>query len=243
MTQKILSPTSINTYLRCPRKYYLKYIKGSKEKTSIHLIRGKAVHDAIAGFHKMDLTKFNTFEEMKIQLLSRFNQAWVNQKEEIQKLKLPERILNEYHDESIEMLTGWLKRYLKAVQNGQAKPRTEVRLFSQNHRVMGIIDAIHKQDGRATITDYKTSRKDDLTHDIKVQMAIYALLYQENFGVLPESVTIDFLKFEDAVPFKVTDEFIDYAVRICKEVHEKTTSLSERDYPCNCGGWCEKDFL
>jgi CRISPR/Cas system-associated exonuclease Cas4 (RecB family) len=50
MPKKYQSPTSINTYLRCPRKYYLRYIKGLKSKPSIHLIRGKAVHETIAQF-------------------------------------------------------------------------------------------------------------------------------------------------------------------------------------------------
>jgi len=240
---KNLSPTSINTYLRCPRKYYLKYIKGLQEKTSIHLIRGKAVHDAIANFHQADTNRPSTFEEMKIELLSLFNHAWVEQDKEIQKLKLSERALNEYYYESAEMLIGWLKRHLKAVQNGQTRPRTEVKLFSQIHRVMGIIDAVHEQDGKVSLTDYKTSKKDELTQDIRVQMAIYALLYQENFGVLPDTVVIDFLKHEKTVPFKVTDEFRHYAVKVCKEVHEKTASLNEKDYPCACGGWCAKDFL
>jgi len=66
---KFLSPTSINTYLRCPRKYYLKYIKGLKEKPSIHLIRGKAVHDAIAKFHKSETQDLKDFERVKIDLL------------------------------------------------------------------------------------------------------------------------------------------------------------------------------
>ena len=145
---------------------------------------------------------------MKIELLSLFNHAWVEQEEEIRKLRLPEEELNEYYYESAEMLIGWLKRHLKAVKNGQTKPETEVKLFSQTHRVMGIIDAIHKQNGKVSLTDYKTSKKDDLTQDIKVQMAIYALLYKENYGVLPDTIAIDFLKHEKAIPFKVTDEFI-----------------------------------
>jgi len=90
MTTKFLSPTSINTYLWCPRKYYLKYIKGLKEKPSIHLIRGKAVHDSIARFHQTFQEKFDTFEEMKAELLSFFNQAWSNQEEEIRNLRLTE---------------------------------------------------------------------------------------------------------------------------------------------------------
>ena len=125
----------------------------------------------------------------------------------------------------------------------QTKPETEVRLFSQRYRVMGIIDAIYKQNGKASLTDYKTSKKDELTQDIKVQMAIYALLYKENYGMLPDTIAIDFLKHEKAIPFKVTDEFSNHAIKICKEIHEKTSSVNEEDYPCKCGGWCEKDFL
>ena len=243
MTAKFLSPTSINTYLRCPRKYYLKYIKGLKEKPSIHLIRGKAVHDSIAQFYQTLRGKLGTFEEMKIGLLSFFDRLWIEQEEEMQTLNLSERILNEYYRESAEMLIGWLRRNLKVILNGQPKPETEIKLFSQSHRVMGIIDAIHKGNGKVSLIDYKTSKKDELTQDIKVQMAVYALLYKETFGVLPESISIDFLKFEKAIPFKVTDEFTQYAIKTCKEVHEKTSSVSEEDYPCKCGGWCERDFL
>ncbi len=241
MSQNILSPTSINTYLRCPRKYYLKYIKGLKEKPSIHLIRGKAVHQSISRFHQTDTNHSNP-EEVKSQLLSLFDHAWVGQDEEMRKLRLTQRELNEYYRESAEMLMGWLKRHI-TTRSGQTKPKTEVKLFSQNYRVMGIIDAIHMENGKAVLTDYKTSKKDELTQDIKIQMAIYALLYKESFEVLPESIVIDFLKHEKAIPFKVTEEFTNYAIKICKEVHEKTSSVKEEDYPCKCGGWCEKDFL
>ena len=242
MSAKFLSPTSINTYLRCPRKYYLKYIKGLKEKPSIHLIRGKAVHDSLARYHQTCREKLGTFEEMKAELLSLFNHAWLGQEEEIQNLTLTETELDEYYYESVDMLTGWLKRHLKAVKNAQTKPEAEVRLFSQRYRVMGIIDAIYKQNGKASLTDYKTSKKDELTQDIKVQMAIYALLYKENYGMLPDTIAIDFLRHEKAIPFKVTDEFSNHAIKICKEVHERTSSINEEDYPCKCGGRCEKDF-
>ena len=243
MTTKFLSPTSINTYLRCPRKYYLKYIKGLKEKPSIYLIRGKAVHNSIARFHQIDAKSFNDFEEMKIEILSLFNLAWVEQEEEIRKLRLPEEVLDEYYYESAEMLIGWLKRHIKAVMNGQRKPETEVKLFSQTHRLMGIIDAIYKQNGKVSLTDYKTSKKDELTQDIKIQMAIYALLYKENYGALPDTISVDFLKHERATGFKVTDEFTDHAIKVCKDIHERTTSKQEEDYPCKCGGWCENDFV
>lgn len=243
MERKTLSPTSINTYLRCPRKYYLKYIKGLKERPSIYLIRGKAVHDTIVQFHKIDLKNLQDFGKMRADILTIFNQTWAEQGDEIQKLNLPIGMIIEFYQESEEMLLGWLKSHLKAAREGKPRPETEVKLFSNNHGVMGIIDAIHRQNGSASLTDYKTSKKDTLTQDIKVQMAIYALLYQDNYGKLPDTVIIHFLKHQTEVPFKVDNKFTDYAIKLCKEIHEKTSSVNEQDYPCQCGGWCEKDFL
>jgi CRISPR/Cas system-associated exonuclease Cas4 (RecB family) len=243
MERKTLSTTSINTYLRCPRKYYLKYIKGLKEKPSIYLIRGKAVHDTIVRFHKLNNPDLSDLGKMKTNIISTFSQVWKEQEGEIRKLGLPEGMLNEFYQESEEMLIGWLKSHIKAAREGQSKPETEVKLFSNIHRVMGIIDAIHRNNGKVSLTDYKTSKKDALTPDIKIQMAIYALLYQDNYGRLPDAVIIHFLKHEAEVPFKVDDKFTDYAIKLCKEIHEKTSSKNEQDYPCQCGGWCEKAAL
>jgi len=239
---KFLSPTSINTFLRCPRKYYLKYLKGLKEKPSIHLIRGKAVHDAIAKIHKSDIGDGKDFEGIKIDLLSLFNHSWISQDSQIRALDLPEETLNDYYKESAEMLLGWLKRNLPNLQNRNLPPQAEVKLFSHTHRVMGIIDAIHSLDGKVSLTDYKTGKIDILSQDIKVQMSIYALLYRENFGALPDQIILDFLKFQQPKPFPVTDDFVPYAERLCRKIHDKTSSMDEKDYPCKCGGWCAKDF-
>jgi CRISPR/Cas system-associated exonuclease Cas4 (RecB family) len=243
MERKMLSPTSINTYLRCPRKYYLKYIKGLKERPSIYLIRGKAVHDTIVQFHKIDSNNLSDFGKMKTDILSIFNRTWIEQEGEIQKFGLPEGIINEFYQESEEMLIGWLKSHIKAAKEGQSKPETEVKLFSNIYGVMGIIDAIHRNNGNVSLTDYKTSKKDALTPDIKIQMAIYALLYHDNYGALPDKIIIHFLKHQTEVPFKVDNKFTDYAIKLCQEIHEKTSSQNEQDYPCQCGGWCQKDFL
>jgi CRISPR/Cas system-associated exonuclease Cas4 (RecB family) len=240
---KFLSPTSINTYLRCPRKYYLKYIKGLKEKPSIHLIRGKAVHDAIAQFHKREMQEPKDFETAKTDLLSLFRHFWIARQEQIEALGLPENTFNGYYYESVEMLLGWLKRNLASLQNGKLRPKAEVKLFSQAHRVMGVIDAIHSENGKVSLTDYKTGKIDILSQDIKVQMSIYTLLYRENYGRLPDQIILDFLKFQQSKPFPVTHDFAQYAERICKKIHEKTGSLDEKDYPCKCHGWCAKDFL
>ena len=239
MSKRYQSPTSINTYLRCPRKYYLRYIKGLKSKPSIHLVRGKAVHDAISQFTQMDFDRFSDPKRLKNTLLNLFKTNWQEQKSEIQKLGIDEKTLKQFYHESQSMLLGWLKRYAK---DGYKKPKTEVKLFSKTHGAMGIIDAVISNKG-IILLDYKTSSKNDITHDIKVQLSLYALLYTVNYRKMPDVVAVDFLKHQEIRRFQVNKGLIQFAAQILRNIHKSTTSTDEKDYPCKCGGWCENEFI
>jgi len=237
------SATSINMYRRCPRKYYLRYILRQKQRASIYLIRGSAVHEAIAGFHKLKLRSSRYPDRIKATLLNLFNDAWLRHDNELKQLRLGDRTIKQYYHESREMLSGWIERYARQSRRLFEKTSAEVKLFSKIYYVMGIIDAIQDHNGMVMITDYKTSKKDDITPDIKIQMAIYALLYLENFRVLPDAVAIDFLKTKRERRFRVTQRFIEYALELVRDIHKKTVSTDEKEYPCTCGGWCQKDFI
>jgi len=243
LARRMQSATSINMYQRCPRKYYLRYTLRAKQKSSIHLIRGSVVHEAIAGFHMLKVARGCYPDKIKAALRHLFNDAWLRHDNELQQLGLGNATLKKYYQESWEMLLGWLKRYQRQGRRNSKKTSAEVKLFSKTYYVMGIIDAIENHNGITMITDYKTSKKDDITPDIKVQMAIYALLYREKFGAPPDIVAIDFLKTNRERRFRVTRRFIEYALELITDIHKKTVSTDEKDYPCTCGGWCEKDFI
>ena len=51
MARKFESPSSINTYKQCPRKYYYTYITKYPTLPSIHLIRGNVAHSALEHFY------------------------------------------------------------------------------------------------------------------------------------------------------------------------------------------------
>ena len=173
-------------------------------------------------------------------ILELFDRNWHKQKGAIQKLRLDRKIIDAFYTESQQMLIGWLERYLK---NGAGKPKTEIKLFSKTHRVMGIIDAVFIDNGRIVLLDYKTGKKNEITQDIKVQLAIYALLYREKYGSMPDIVAIDFLKHQEEKRFRADQKLIQYAAQVCFDIHKKTNSNNEKDYPCQCGGWCEKEFI
>jgi ATP-dependent exoDNAse (exonuclease V) beta subunit len=178
--------------------------------------------------------------EMQRRLLELFDRNWNKQKNEIQQLGLDDKTIDDFYSESQEMLLGWLKRY---VRKRPSRPRTEIKLFSKNHKVMGIIDAVFTDNGRILLLDYKTGKKNEITQDIKVQLAIYALLYREKYGRMPDIVAIDFLKHQEEKRFRADQKLIQYAAQICSDIHKKTISTHEKDYPCKCGGWCEKEFI
>jgi len=179
-------------------------------------------------------------EMKKRTLLELFDKNWHKQNGEIQRLGLDDKTIDEFYSESQEMLTGWFKRYLK---KSHSRPKTEIKLFSKTHKAMGIIDAVFTDRGSIILLDYKTGKKNEITQDIKVQLAVYALLYREKFGRMPDIVAIDFLKHQEERRFRASEKLIEYAAQICSDIHKITISNNEIDYPCQCGGWCDKEFI
>lgn len=190
MARHFLSPSSITMYLRCPRKYFLRYIRKLTPKSSIHLVRGKAVHEAIAKLTGEFSVRKSDLPSMQLLLKEYFDEAWAQYNQEMNGLHLSKEEVKTYYEESLVMLSSWLEQHTKFVNSGVSCTDREMKLFSQTHNVMGIIDAIYQKNGKVSIIDYKTGKSDEITEDIKIQMAIYALLYRENRGVLPDMISI-----------------------------------------------------
>lgn len=239
--KRMLSPTAINTYLRCPRKYYLRYIERLKSKPSIHLVKGIAVHETLAKFFDLEPDTNSFVAELRLKLVDLFNAEWRKQGRMIDQLSLSRNALDEHYTDCINMLYAWFHRYME--QTPKRKPETEVKLFARKYNLMGVIDVIDDQDGTVTMVDYKTSAKDIVTDEMKVQMALYVLLYLENFGQLPDYVAIDFLATGVTRIFPVDAAMLKKAKNLCWDIGKLVASIKEKDYLCTCGGWCEKDFM
>ena len=188
----------------------------------------------------MEIDAIAATEMKKRTLLEIFEKNWHKQKNEIQKLDLDAKTIDEFYSESQAMLLGWLKRYVK---KRCRRPKTEIKLFSKTHKAMGIIDAVFTDRGSIILLDYKTGKKNEITQDIKVQLAVYALLYTEKFGRMPDIAAIDFLKHQEERRFRASEKLIQYAAQLCSDIHKITISNNEKDYPCQCGGWCDKEFI
>jgi len=254
--KRIQSPSSILAYRRgdgfkwgCPRKYYLRYIKKLKTKPSLPLITGNMVHSTIEDFTKAYLPEMlkRDHDDLKKFALAFLQKHWRQRQPEILKLCDGNGKYVEAYNECQAMIFNWLSVFLMEMRAGRSPPAAETRLICDVNGVQGIIDATYNDTGNCEVRDYKTGRKNEITQDIKLQLAIYSLLHKQHFGKFPSKVSIHFLKYppskDNPKIFRPTRKLVDWAAQEIADHHERTRSDNEEDYPCVCGGWCEKDFL
>lgn len=243
IAKRILSPTAINTYLACPYKFYRRYIAKEPTRPSIYLIRGSLIHQAISDFHRMDPDAVNKLPLNRViyELLSRFEELWVKASYQIEALNLPSERIDFFVEDSRRMLENFAVWFNEQTVNPTSS--SEVKLFSPELKLMGIIDAVYKQGDSILLVDYKTSKDTRITRDIFRQTAIYALLYQDRYKELPEAVAIHFLTARQGLELIHTDDaMLDYARILNESVHAKTLLEDPSDYPCTCNGRCREDF-
>jgi CRISPR/Cas system-associated exonuclease Cas4 (RecB family) len=252
MAPRIQSPSSINYYKMCPRCYYYRYIKKVQLPGSIHLLRGNLVHNALEDFFKVGITSIHKehYEmELNIILQSLFKTKWDEAKSELDELGLNEKQQQFYFQESVNMINNWFARLISRVNRraertnleesfNTFKPLTEEYYESKTHMVRGYIDAIEHIEGATTLIDYKTSKRDHMSEEYKLQLAIYALMYEDKHGTKPASVGIDFLRHGIRY-LEVNQELVDHAVKECKLIQEKTQTENIEDYQKSGHIFCE----
>ncbi|MFP4524719.1 MAG: RecB family exonuclease [Candidatus Woesearchaeota archaeon] len=250
--RRVESPSSINMYKQCPRKYYYRYVERLPTGTSIHLIRGNVAHKVLEDFYDLALEEDRTrnFRFLHLRLLKLFTVQWKRSKDELEGLGMDDQELQGYFDETVMMLQNWFNRFKKRMQarmaNGEEfheafrnlTPKREAEYRSEEFMVRGYIDYIHEVDGNTLVMDYKTSKRDHISDEYKLQLAIYALLYEEKHGVKPDYVGIDFLKsIEKMLP--VDDELLQHARFELEQIHASTGSDHLEDYPMRPSPLCK----
>ena len=252
MAKRIQSPSSINLYKQCPRRYFYQYIIKLPTKPSIHLIRGSVVHSVLEKFFDIDIDSFGEDYRygFKSYMTACLIKLWNEKKETVQKLGLTGEQLEHYLIESQQMLVKFVdyfsekldKKYEETGNLGEAfkelSPVVEEEIINLELGVKGFIDAIHDDGDEIKIMDYKTSKKDEITKEYRLQLAIYALLYKLKYGKAPSKVGINFLKFGEKM-MDVDEELMKEAELEIKYIHEMTESDEISDYPKQESGLCK----
>ncbi len=247
---RVQSPSSINTYKQCPRKYYFVYIQKLPTKQNIYTMRGTIVHSVLDKFYDMefDTSLPSAGYQILMNSLSLFDKEWLSSKDKLESLGLEKTELGFYYEDSKNMMINWVSHFLvklNTIYDGdfvssfnKLKPISrEERLSSENYSVMGFIDAIENFDNKIRVIDYKTSKADKLSDEYMLQLGIYALLYHEDKGEYPDEVGLFLLKHgERMVP--VTEDLVKNAKFEIENVHYSTQTKSISDYPKKPGPLC-----
>lgn len=187
MAKVRLSPSSINSFHYCQKKWYKTYVERVEQSDSIHTIRGKAVHKAceeIFNTEFMDTLPYTIAEAAPLihtKILELFKADWNTYSETIKAIELNEEItkpelkdFNGVYNQSVFALKmfadrminqaqilidkGKVKRFRTAFKRVAPKFR-ELWLDDKTLNVGGFIDAVQADaySDDIALIDYKTS--------------------------------------------------------------------------------------
>jgi CRISPR/Cas system-associated exonuclease Cas4 (RecB family) len=251
---KVESPSSILTYMQCPRKYYYRYVRRLEQRPGVHLVLGGAVHSAIEAFHKfqpVDLCEETFFGSLHPGLMRHFIHEWKNNSATIERIGLRSWEESFYFRQGMVMLDNFYRHHMRMVRDVQyrsgltfseafntLRPKSEMKIYSERLGVVGVIDAVQDVDGKISIIDYKTSKKSELDEECMIQLSILALLYDERFGRSPDRVGIHFLRHGLRM-LPVIPDVVEFGEKVCSRFRWVTDSDDISEYPQKKSGLCK----
>ena len=260
-----LSPSKINTYLKCPREFYYNYIAKLPQKKTIHLFRGTLVHQILEDLFKKQFKTLPQWEKgiPKLWVQGQFEDGWeekiakhkwlweVHTSEEMDAMyKETEALLQNFVDSVNKKLTemvDWkIFKNKQQAWNAVAPKYAEKWVKSKEYAIVGVIDVVCNDfDGGTTLLDYKTSKRYGpyLPEEYYRQLIIYAFLYTLEMGEMRNFVGVNYLRFDDTFFVKVRQAELDEAMDLIKMVHDCIKEREEYEdryeqKPQNLCKWC-----
>jgi len=255
VAKRVESPSSINTFKQCKRKYYYQYIEKLPTIPNVHQVRGNIAHACLENFFDLDVTEFTDenyeqkFREAIQRLLLHY---WRSAKPELDLVKLSNDQEKFYFEETMLMLMNWTNQFIEKIGETMREenvsvqeafvehtPIREQEYKSDIYSVHGFIDAIHQIKDEVHLIDYKTNSQLDFKDSIKLQLAIYSLLYFEKHGQKPHKVGISFLRHRPKMMI-VDEELLNLAKREIELIHGHTSKTEHLDdYPRTVSSLCK----
>jgi len=247
VVKRVESPSSINTFKQCKRKYYHQYIEKLPTVSNIHQVRGNIAHSTLENFYNIDVSLFtpeNFSSKCKEAIQKLLLHHWREYKGKLDSLALSKDQERFYFEETMLMLMNWTNHFVEdmakliqkkncSVQEAflELTPIREQEYISEGRSIHGFIDAIQHIGDEVHIIDYKTNSTFEIKDSIKLQLAIYSLMYFEKHGKMPSKVGIFFLRHKLKL-MTVDAELLEMARTEIEEVHKHTTAKEHKDdYP------------
>jgi len=249
--QEFLSPTSINSWFKCPREYFYNYIAKLKISPTIDLIKGSVVHKVLELF-------FSEYRENPLNWITEtFETEWIKIINDTPELVIEPTELSNNKTDALDMILDYYylhqRKLDSLVKSGKAenerhafhltKPKfRELFVEDKELKVRGYIDRLNIDfNGVVTIGDYKTSKKFGigLSDDYKRQLSIYSLLYKNLKCTMPDFASIIFLRYGEEFLLEITPSVLKQARDTILFVRDKTRSTDIVEYPVKEGTLCK----
>ncbi len=242
-----ISPTSINTYLDCELKFYLKYIKKIKSdfRETDNIIFGKVLHKSLKILYNN--TKIIAKENIEI-IESKINEV-VNIVLNDEKINnnIPKSIFEKLINNVINQILIIDKNYTPFKILGSEIIKTKSLKIDNNFSInlKGIIDRIDKKNNIIRIIDYKTGnynlniksikslfdKKDKNRNSIALQLLAYSFILKDQFKefkILPIIIGIrEIFKFNNNYQFRIKEN------RNYSLIYDITPYFEEFEYEIN----------
>lgn len=212
--------SQIQTYLKCPFQYKLRYVDKIRPEfeQNLHLILWVTVHDSLDFLYK-EINSFNFIS--KWELLDYFLEIFDKSSKNL-----------DFKDTELEEFKNRWVVYLESFYD-KNHPFKDIKLVwteTQLYIDLGdwikyqwFIDRLDKQDRRFTVTDYKTNKFLPSWDDVfyQEQLTIYALGVVQKYGKYFDKIywNIEYLHFETKDHWEITSEQM-------QSVQEKYKKLS-----------------
>ena len=220
------SATSINDFLFCPYKFYLKNVKDIAEprrwKGEMEAVDyGIVIHNTLKKIYQKEISwselKAN-FEKELVSGTTTFYDKW--------RMKICiKKFENFFNEEKDRFNKGWKIRELEIKRQAHYALNNNILI-----NIKGIIDRIDERDGKYAILDYKTGNirktyvKDEL---MNVQLPFYVLLLDESGYTKAESI-IELGFYDLKKDFRLKTEKIDMK-RFRDEINEIFNLILDED--------------
>ena len=188
----VLTPHQIDDYLSCPLKFKYVHVFRIPLMKNHAIIYGSAIHAAVQYYYE---SKMRGKKVTADDLVGVFENSW--SKEGF--------YTRQHEEERFAQGRQTLKKFYKEAEARADLPDKVEEPFAfviggddKRIKINGRYDAVYNRDAEVEIRDFKTANvKSQKEADKRVidnnQVAIYALSWRENFGKIPETVSLQFV--------------------------------------------------
>ncbi|MEE3744564.1 PD-(D/E)XK nuclease family protein [Campylobacter porcelli] len=210
-----ISFSRLNTYIKCPRQYYYKYIKNiSQDRFSDEeaVEFGSAVHNALQEYFEKSPDKFNKDEFLK--LYSKYEDSDTTLKNELFKIKLDEFEIkqNSHFDDGFSVLACEME--IEAKFNGIP--------------IKGKIDRVDTNGDEIWLIDYKSGSVDGAS----LQLAFYEALYMAKFNIEAKGFFYS-LQDNKFTPNKKSIDELSNTLKKLKDINKSKIPFEQDTKSCN----------